>query len=228
MRGGGVLVGLVVLLGGGACAPTVLVHRVRPGETLAGIAASYGVSLQEVVRLNALDDPDRIRAGRVLRLPTGVRRSARAAGAERATRGRASFEWPVAGAVVGSPFGPRWGRQHDGIDLSAPEGTLVRAARGGRVIYSGWRRGYGNVVVLDHGGGWTTVYAHNQENRVPLGAQVRRGTVIATLGSTGSATGPNLHFEVRKDDVAYDPLWYLPADPARDEVRTRIHGDSDS
>lgn len=226
MRGGGLSVGatLVALLA--ACGPAPSVHRVRSGETLATIARAYGVSQYELARLNGLRDPDRLRAGRLLRLPAVTRRAS-----PRLRRGSggwaAAFAWPVEGAVVGSPFGPRWGRQHDGIDLGAPEGTPVRAARDGRVIFSGWRRGYGKVVVVDHGGGWTTLYAHNRENLVRTGAAVRRGAVIATLGASGTTSGPNLHFEIRKDGVAYDPVWYLPPTDGPRPAFTRHTGDSD-
>lgn len=117
--------------------------------------------------------------------------------------------WPARGAVS-SGFGPRGNAHHDGIDIAAPEGTPVRAALDGVVIFEGSLRGYGKVVILSHPGGLTTVYAHNSRNRVKQGARVRRGTVIASLGRTGRTTGPNLHFEVRHNNVARDPIAYLP------------------
>lgn len=117
--------------------------------------------------------------------------------------------WPASGAVS-SNFGPRGNAHHDGIDIAAPAGTPVRAALDGTVVYVGSLRGYGKVVILSHGGGLTTVYAHNSRNLVNSGARVRRGTVIASVGQTGRTTGPNLHFEVRKNNLARDPLVYLP------------------
>lgn len=122
---------------------------------------------------------------------------------------RVEFSWPAAGQIT-SRFGRRGDSHHDGIDIAAPEGTAVRAAAAGVVVFSGVLRGYGNVIVLEHPYGLATVYAHNQRNLVRVGARVRRGALIARLGRTGRATGPNLHFEVRRGKLARDPLWYLP------------------
>jgi len=117
--------------------------------------------------------------------------------------------WPAPGSVSSS-FGPRGNAHHDGIDIAAPEGTPVRAALDGTVAYVGSLRGYGKVVILSHDDGLTTVYAHNSKNLVNPGARVHRGTVIASVGQTGRTTGPNLHFEVRKDNQARDPMVFLP------------------
>jgi len=119
------------------------------------------------------------------------------------------FLWPASG-TVSSSFGPRGNAHHDGIDIAAPEGTPVRAALDGTVAYVGVLRGYGKVVILAHQDGLTTVYAHHSRNLVKHGARVRRGAVIAFVGQTGRTTGPNLHFEVRKDNRARDPMAFLP------------------
>jgi len=111
---------------------------------------------------------------------------------------------------VSSLFGPRGHSNHDGIDISAPEGTPVRAAADGVVIYCDVLHGYGNVVIVDHNDGLTSVYAHNKLNLARVGARVRRGDVIASVGQTGKTTGPNLHFEIRRHNVARDPIRYLP------------------
>ena len=117
--------------------------------------------------------------------------------------------WPVDGALA-SPFGARDGRAHDGIDLAVAEDTPVRAACDGMVTYAGnGLRGYGNVVILQHAGALATVYAHNRALDVRVGDLVTRGQVIARSGQTGHATAPHLHFEVRKDSIARDPLGYL-------------------
>ncbi|HEY6054763.1 MAG TPA: M23 family metallopeptidase, partial [Gaiellaceae bacterium] len=118
------------------------------------------------------------------------------------------MQWPVAGPVT-SPFGWRWGRMHEGIDIAVPSGTPVHAAAGGTVIYAGWESGYGNFVVLDHGGGIATAYGHNTSVAVAVGQQVSQGQVIAYSGSTGHSTGPHVHFEVRVNGNAVDPLGYL-------------------
>jgi murein DD-endopeptidase MepM/ murein hydrolase activator NlpD len=116
----------------------------------------------------------------------------------------------VPGGAVTSPFGRRDQGHHDGIDVQAPMGTTVRAARGGEVLYSGALRGYGNLVIVDHGAGFATVYAHNERNLVHVGDRVRTGQAIAMLGATGQVSAPHLHFEVRKRNVARDPLLFLP------------------
>ena len=126
-----------------------------------------------------------------------------------ASAGCASMLWPVDGPLS-SPFGRREGRAHDGIDLAVAEDTPVRAACDGIVAYAGNRlRGYGNVVILQHAGALATVYAHNRALDVREGDRVARGQVIARSGQTGHATAPHLHFEVRKDSIARDPLGYL-------------------
>jgi murein DD-endopeptidase MepM/ murein hydrolase activator NlpD len=85
----------------------------------------------------------------------------------------------------------------------------VRAARDGRVLYSDTLRGYGNLIILEHDGGYATVYAHNRENRADLGDVVRQGEQIATVGETGKTSGPNLHFEIRKDNIARNPIYFF-------------------
>ena len=120
----------------------------------------------------------------------------------------AGFIWPVNGVVV-SGFGMRWGRMHEGIDITAPTGTPIWAAAAGTVIWSGWRGGYGNAVVIDHGDGLATLYAHASALVVGVGEQVSQGQTVSLVGSTGNSSGPHLHFEVRVNGVAVDPLLYL-------------------
>lgn len=104
----------------------------------------------------------------------------------------------------------RGGRLHAGIDISAREGTPIRAAADGVVTYSdSTQRGYGNMVLVDHGNGFVTAYAHNRENLVSQGARVARGEVIALVGATGNATGPHVHFEIRRSGRAVNPRPYL-------------------
>lgn len=120
-----------------------------------------------------------------------------------------AFIWPVDGPIS-SAFGPRWGTVHEGIDIAVPTGTPVRAAAGGRVKFAGRYGAYGLLVIVDHGGGITTRYAHNSRLLVEVGDEISRGEVIAISGDTGRSTGPHLHFEIRKDGRALDPLPYLP------------------
>ena len=120
----------------------------------------------------------------------------------------AGFVWPVHG-VITSGFGWRWGRMHEGVDLAVPIGTPVVAAKAGVVIVAGWMGGYGNLVVVDHGGGIATAYGHNTNVTVGVGQFVEQGQLIAYSGSTGHSTGPHVHFEVRINGGAVDPMGYL-------------------
>jgi murein DD-endopeptidase MepM/ murein hydrolase activator NlpD len=124
------------------------------------------------------------------------------------TPSNAGLIWPVQGPVT-SPFGWRWGRMHEGIDIGVPYGTPIHAAAGGTVIYCGWEEGYGNFVVLDHGGNLATAYGHQSSIAVTCGQQVNQGDVIGYVGCTGHCFGPHLHFEVRVDGNPVDPLGYL-------------------
>ena len=120
----------------------------------------------------------------------------------------AGLIWPCDGVVV-SGFGTRWGRMHEGIDIGCAYGAPNRAAAAGTVIYAGWLGGYGNLVVVDHGNGLSTAYAHASAILVSVGQQVAQGETVSLVGATGHATGPHLHFEVRVNGVAVDPLLYL-------------------
>jgi murein DD-endopeptidase MepM/ murein hydrolase activator NlpD len=115
--------------------------------------------------------------------------------------------WPVSGPVV-SPFGMRWGRLHAGIDIAAGYGTPIVAAASGTVIYAGWMGGYGNLIIIDHGGGLATAYAHQSSFAVG-GGSVSQGQTIGYVGCTGHCFGPHLHFEVRVNGSPVDPLGYL-------------------
>ena len=120
----------------------------------------------------------------------------------------AGFIWPCDGVVV-SGFGMRWGRMHEGIDVGCAYGTPNRAAASGTVIYAGWLGGYGNLVVVDHGNGLSTAYAHASSLLVGVGQSVSQGETVSLVGSTGNSSGPHLHFEVRVNGQAVDPLLYL-------------------
>jgi len=120
----------------------------------------------------------------------------------------ASFIWPVSGPVT-SPFGMRWGTLHPGIDIGVPTGTPIHAAAAGKVIYCGWMSGYGNLEMIDHGGGIATLYGHESRVAAPCGAEVAQGQIIGYSGCTGFCTGPHVHFEVRVNGNPVDPLGYL-------------------
>jgi len=122
---------------------------------------------------------------------------------------RTRFAWPLDGRLS-SHFGARGDGHHDGIDVLAPKGTPVRAADAGTVLFAGEQRGYGNLVLLKHADGLVTVYAHHDANKVRAGDVVSKGQTVGTVGRTGRASTDHLHFEVRVDRKARNPLFYLP------------------
>lgn len=131
-------------------------------------------------------------------------------------QGNGIFKWPLPGyRTISSPFGWRihpvlkTRRFHTGIDIPAPTGTPVYAAEKGKVIKAGWLAGYGNAIIIDHGGGYTTLYGHNSRLLVSVGQEVEKGEKIALVGSTGWSTGPHLHFEVRKNGEPISPWEFL-------------------
>jgi murein DD-endopeptidase MepM/ murein hydrolase activator NlpD len=115
--------------------------------------------------------------------------------------------WPVSGPIT-SGFGWRWGRMHEGIDIGAACGTTIHAAASGTVIYAGWMDGYGNITIIDHGGGLATAYGH-QSSIYVSGGSVSQGQAVGAVGSTGHSTGCHLHFEVRVNGTPVNPLNYL-------------------
>jgi septal ring factor EnvC (AmiA/AmiB activator) len=119
------------------------------------------------------------------------------------------FIWPLNGPIT-SPFGPRWGTIHPGIDIDGFTGEPFVAAKGGRVIYASYMNGYGNATMIDVGGGVVTLYGHQSRLGVSLGQTVKQGQVIGYVGCTGLCTGSHLHFEVRVNGTAVDPMQFLP------------------
>jgi murein DD-endopeptidase MepM/ murein hydrolase activator NlpD len=118
------------------------------------------------------------------------------------------FIWPVSGPIT-SPFGMRWGTLHPGIDIGVPTGTPIHAAASGKVIWCGWMSGYGNLVMIDHGGGLASLYGHQSRIAASCGENVSQGQLIGYVGCTGFCTGPHLHFEIRLNGSPVDPLGYL-------------------
>jgi len=194
-------------------------HRILPGQTLSMLARAYGVDIQWIAEINTLSEPYNLIPGRELFIP-GARKPLSVMVPrkpprvvknwwQKTIRRKAKFRWPLKGRIS-SYFGVRRGRHHDGIDIAAPLGTLIRAAEAGKVIYSNKKiKGYGNLILIRHRNRYITVYAHNQINLVAKGQMVRRGQVIALVGKTGRATGPHLHFEVRYQKRPRNPLFYL-------------------
>jgi len=120
-----------------------------------------------------------------------------------------SFIPPVVSYHITSRFGPRWGGFHYGLDMACPTGTTIRASDGGVVTFAGWSGSYGNLIIIDHGNGVTTRYGHCSQINVSVSQYVSQYEKIGEVGSTGRSSGPHLHFEIRFDGVAADPLNYL-------------------
>ncbi len=215
-----------------------LVHVVRAGETLTRIAVQYGVNRQAIITANRLTRSERLHRGQRLSIPRTQTASAtrsvfqidrvenggdvllvRAGSRRVPTRlsmvppeldGKlGELIWPIEGRIV-SPFGKRRSGWHAGVDIQAELGAPILAAASGVVIASGQEGGYGRVIRIEHRSGLVSVYAHNLENLVEVGDHVSGGTIIGTVGQSGGATAPHLHFEIRYEDLAYNPFQLLP------------------
>ena len=205
---------------------------VKRGETIYRIARSYGIPPRELMEVNDLRYPRQLEPGAELFVPGATRVvevPALAPGAvpehevvlpePEPAPAPASFRaappaggkllWPVRG-VLYSRYGVRQGQRHDGIDISAPEGATIGAAAAGTVIYAGSQSGYGSIVILRHGNGLVTLYAHASAILVRQGDRVDGGQPIARVGKSGRTSGPHLHFEVREGTRPRNPLLYLP------------------
>ncbi|HUE75197.1 MAG TPA: LysM peptidoglycan-binding domain-containing M23 family metallopeptidase [Chloroflexota bacterium] len=194
-------------------------YVVEKGDTIRGIASSLGLDPLEIYRLNALDNPDQISIGQILRLPASSP-GLPPASTDRAalsTRGQVTrLAWPLYGPITTTfgEVGPYWtSGSHPGLDIGAPLGAVVRAAAAGRVVEvarSGYNGGYGHYVKIDHGSGLHTLYCHLSAVWVDVGEWVGTGDRVGAIGMTGLTTGPHLHFEVRINGVKVDPQSFLP------------------
>lgn len=200
-------------------------HTVETGDTGFAIAYKYGVSWEHIAVANGIDPQAPVKPGQHLLIPTvldpapvlNVRSPVTpvpvASPSAGPTPGKARFLWPVTGPVrrefrSGTDY-------HDGIDITAPKGTMVRAAAAGTVKFAGnEKKQFGNLVVLDHGDGWFTAYGFLSRITVKQGAKVAAGERIGLAGNTGLAKGDELHFEVRQDGKPVDPLDELPKVPS--------------
>lgn len=181
-------------------------YSVVPGDTLYCIALKTGVPAKDISGFNGLKDEDLLTVGQRLVIP-GMQISRGGSYAESDSRGLpvGEMEWPVVG-WISSPFGFRDGKPHEGVDIAADYGMPIRASMPGRVVFAGPRGTYGEAVILDHGDGLRTLYAHSSKILVTEGEWVNKGQIIALVGNTGRSRGPHLHMEVLINGLPYDPV----------------------
>lgn len=214
-------------------APAVI-HVVEPGQTLYRIALVYGVELETLQNANRIRNPRQLKVGQKLTIPgakqalevppfpqpipAAARIRVAAAGPRieeirppGVDRGTPDWSWPIDGQLTSGYGAKRRRHSHAGIDVVAPQGTPITAAREGVVTFAGRQQGYGLLVTVDHGDGWTSRYAHASKILVEVGDSVRPGEEIALAGHTGRASTSHLHFEIRRAGKAVDPLNYLSA-----------------
>lgn len=196
------------------------VHRVRPGESLRAIAASYGLSWRALARANRLTPPYTIHKDQRLRIPPpGSEPAPRAPQPVKLRHAKAvipsprtkpDFHWPLSGPIL-SGFGTKGGGLHnDGINIAAESGQPIRAAEAGEVIYVGDDlKPFGQLMLIRHAGGYVTAYAHAERFVLAKGARVRRGEIIGRVGTTGKVRQAQLHFEIRRGADAVDPTRLL-------------------
>lgn len=192
-------------------------HTVARGDTSFTISYLYGVPWRDIAIANGIEPDAALKDGQKLLIPTLIARPAEpasapspAASASPAAQSR--FAWPVNGPVRrGFTARGRSGNYHDGIDITVREGTAIRAAAAGKVQFAGEEpRQFGKLVVVDHGDGWQTAYAFLSRITVKAGDDVGQGERVGLSGRTGQARGPELHFEMRRDNRPVDPIGRLP------------------
>lgn len=202
-------------------------YKVAKGDTLEKIAKSYGIPVDRIRKGNAPETTETLIAGNEIFLPGARPEASDSSSDGKASSGSAkkssdapaksytrSYRWPVVGKI-NSPFG--WRRHpvtrrrdfHTGVDIKSPRGRAIKASKAGRVEYSGWMGGYGRVVVIRHGDGYSTLYAHCNSISVRKGQSVSQGQTIASVGTSGRTTGPHLHFEIRNGKSPVNPLRLL-------------------
>jgi murein DD-endopeptidase MepM/ murein hydrolase activator NlpD len=194
-------------------------HVVERHQTLYRICKTYGVDLKEVASLNKIADPSKIDTGQRIFIP-GAKKVLKVeiyiddVAAEQGEKPKIAYKkrdfiWPVEGKIT-DVFEGVERKRHQGIDIACPIGTPIKASNAGTVLYSNNPiKGYGNVVIIRHSEEYVTVYAHNQVNLVEEGTWAEKGQIIGKVGQTGRATGPHLHFEIRKNNKPLDPLLFL-------------------
>jgi murein DD-endopeptidase MepM/ murein hydrolase activator NlpD len=190
-----------------------IMYKVRKGDILKLICKKYKVDVIKTMEINGINEPRALRAGKWIFLPGAKpiydKKSRFKFGYKDYRERSRLFIAPVSPSVITSPYGYRGRRFHSGIDLRAHPGAPIRASAAGRVVYSGWMRGYGKIVIIRHKRGFSTRYAHNSKLLVKRGQYVRQNQIIALAGASGRARGPHLHFEIRKNGIPQNPMHYI-------------------
>jgi LysM repeat protein len=183
-------------------------HVLREGQTLYSVSRAYGVPLETLAAVNGIEDPTRIPAGKALFVPGASRRL------KITMPSPPRLVWPISGEITSGfeTLGKR--PRHQGIDIDGEMGQEIGAAAAGRVLWVGTERGYGKMVIIDHGRGLTTLYAHASKILTAVNQRVRPGDPVALVGKSGNARGPHLHFEVRRDGRPVNPLPLLKGEAA--------------
>lgn len=185
-------------------------HTLAPGETLEVLSRRYSVPIIDIKRRNDIYDPEDLAPGIRLYIPIPPRIKPVPPSPEQKNKGYTTrFSWPSQG-TISSGFGIRHGKMHTGIDITRDRGRDIKAAGAGTVEFAGRKNGYGYTVIINHGSGYKTLYAHNARLYVKKGTRVNRGAVIARMGASGRSNGIHLHFEVRYRNKPQNPLRYLP------------------
>ncbi|MGR6837357.1 peptidoglycan DD-metalloendopeptidase family protein [Syntrophomonas erecta] len=184
------------------------IHIIRGGETMWEIANRYDVSVEQLQRMNQGKSPPNLTIGDKLIIPDSTLAMAITTSSRGISLGGGMFTWPVIGAIT-SYYGWRKSGFHHGLDIAAKLGDPIKACASGKVIFAGDKPVYGKMVIIEHPDGKQTIYAHAQKILVNQGQSVKRGQVIATVGTTGRTTGPHLHLEVKIGDKNYNPLNFL-------------------
>ncbi|NLB18815.1 MAG: M23 family metallopeptidase [Syntrophomonadaceae bacterium] len=182
-------------------------YTVKPGDTFWGIARNHKINLSQLIAANSGKNPQRLAIGDRIKIP--LTSATTAVGANQPSRSVSGlFSWPVFG-TISSNFGWRGKSYHHGLDIACPMNTPIRAAKAGRVSFAGTKSVYGRMVIISHGQGVETHYAHASKLMVKEGQDVMRGQVIALVGVSGRTTGPHVHFEIKNDGKAVNPTKYL-------------------
>ncbi len=201
-------------------------HTIKQGETIESISQTYSISKTTIQRMNDIFDSNDLSPGMKIyipkprhiqiippkiakKVPPKIAKKSPSRKIQKKTVVKAKFSWPSQG-TISSGFGIRHGRMHEGLDITKDRGKEIRAAAAGTVDFAGNKNGYGKTIIINHGKGFQTLYAHNSRIYVRKGMRVKEGSKISQMGSSGKSSGIHLHFEIRFQGKPQNPLRYLP------------------